>query len=247
MINKEKSICLALVSVMLAGCAAPPPRKERRNIVFDTSGTFHYGGCATLVEIKKEDGVKPRFISHKHGNMGSGGDLGMLGLVAGAGVIASAAVGAVVAGVANANMNSANGDKNAGNMTYFVTMKPDFGPEFTIDYSFGADPAVPSLFTPGTRVRYGGYAKNPNQSFNLELTKMPAYESINDPKFAVNKMEIAAMSVGGDSRRNEEKYLVECYNYPNASVKQLVYDWLTRYFEWQDPPDVITQVMDAWK
>ena len=247
MINKEKSICLVLVSVILAGCAVGPPPLKYRNSAFDGSGSFHYGGCATLVEIKKEDGVKPRFISHKHGNMGSGSDVGMLGLVAGAGVIASAAVGAVVAGVANANMNSANGDKNAGNMTYLVTMKPDFGTEFTIDYSFGADPAVPSLFTPGTRVRYGGYPKNPNQTFNLELSKMPVYESINDPKYAVNKIELDNVPFGVDSRRNEEKYLIECYGYPNVGIKQLVYDWLTRYFEWQDPPEVITQVMDTWQ
>ena len=76
---------------------------------------------------------------------------------------------------------------------------------------------------------------------------MPVYESINDPKYAVNKIELDNVPFGVDSRRNEEKYLIECYGYPNVGIKQLVYDWLTRYFEWQDPPEVITQVMDTWQ
>jgi hypothetical protein len=198
-------------------------------------------GCATLTNVQKLDGVKPRFVSRQHGYVGLGSAVGLLGPATGAAIL----IGSVVAMGAEVAVNRSNGNKDSEDHTYLVTMKPDFGDEFAIEYSFGRDPAVPALFPVGSRVRYGGYPRAPNQSFSLELAQAPAWEKINDPVEGIAKVEFDVRAV--NAKGNEVKYLYGCYGTVAAGTQQLIYDPNTRLFAWQDPPAAITRILDNWK
>lgn len=196
------------------------------------------GGCGTVIKFEPVTNIKPRYTDRRPGQgqiggAGSGGDIAQaLSIIPGVGLVAAAVGGAVSAIVANAAIDSANKqiDENSvkeqrWEKVYLVTIKPDFGDEYTIPYEKlnQRDPDI------GSRV----------------IVKSAAFYPNSPDKFV--------MFFAGDKDFGEpgtEKYLKSCYaSYSPGLVnpypfRQLSYNGTE--FEWKKLDPKIQPSADAY-
>ncbi len=191
------------------------------------------GGCGTVVKFAPIENVQPRYSDRQpdQRNVYTGGLLaGVLSAIPGVGFLAAAAVDAATGIVGSAISNAVGKEKDETAIkeqqwenVYLLTVKPDYGPEFTIPYE-KLNQKTPDI---GSRVRMSSDAFLTDRKFHVY--------------FAGNKDL-------GDSL--SEEYVSFCHggtraSFPeNMKVRQLSYNG--NEFEWKKVDPGIQASVDGY-
>lgn len=142
----KKHLSLVLAIALAAPQTFAAPDFDNSDIPAGANVSF-WGGCGTVVKFEPVTNIKPRYTDRypEQGqlrNVGSGGEIAqVLGAIPGVGFIAAIVAGAATAIVANAAIDDANKQIDAAAVkeqkwekVYLLTVKPDFGEEYTVPY-----------------------------------------------------------------------------------------------------------------
>lgn len=227
-----KHLSLVLVFALSIPQAFAVPNFDNSEFPGQTAVSF-IGGCGTVVKFEPVDNVRPRYSDRRPGqnDINTGGLLGaFLSAIPGVGVVAAIAADVTTNVVGSAISNSAAKDSDDAaakeqkwKNVYWLTVKPDYGPEFTIPYEKlnQRDPDI------GSRVQMGSDAFLPDRKLNIF--------------FAGNKNLGEGLSEG---------YVEFCYggthpSFPaNLKVRQLVYSGSE--FEWKRVDPKIQLAVDGY-
>lgn len=230
---KTKHLIALLITALVTSHSFAKPDFDNSDIPADGKSYSFIGGCGTVVKFEPVDNVQPRYSDRRpdQSRVYTGGLLaGVLSAIPGVGLVAAVVVDVATSTVGSAISGAAAKDKDESALkeqkwdnVYWLTIKPDYGAEFTIPYE-KINQRAPDA---GSRVQLGSDAFDPDRKLNIY--------------FAGNKDL-------GD--RLGEEYLSFCYggthpSYPaNMKVRQLVYSGSA--FEWSKVDPKIQAAVDGY-
>lgn len=230
---KHKSLALLLLCSLAVGNAFAKSDFDNSDVPPNVKGYSFKGGCGSVVKFEAVDNVQPRYSDRRpdQNKVHTGGLLGAaLSMIPGVGFVAAVVADATTSIVGSAVSSAAANDKDETavkekkwDKVYWLTVKPDFGPEFTIPYE-KLNQRTPEI---GSRVQMGSDAFVPDRKLNIF--------------FAGNKDFGDVLS---------EEYVEFCYggthtSFPdNVKVRQLAYNGTE--FEWKRVDPKIQSAVDVF-
>lgn len=228
---------IAFLGILVAHSACAGSDFDNLEIPPGTPARF-VGGCGKVVKFDQVTNVRPRYTDRRPdqgqiNGVGSGSDIAqVLSVIPGVGAIAAVVGGAASAIVANAAINTANKEidetaerEKKWDKVYLVTVKPDFGAEYTVAYE-KINQSTPDV---GDVVRMSSDARDPSGG---------------------DKFKLIFLGTKDLGEIGSEKYLTSCYaSYANGktayySYRQLSYNGTE--FEWKKLDPKIQPSADAY-